>query len=230
MIAFKKNDENIYLITNYKVMFSTLKGQSSLVRVVGDRLFYEAVKSWLLFSRPKFFMVVRDPYDRIESFYKDKFLKAEEYRLWMIENKMERNWQMSTEIFFPFLDLDTSMSPSDVNGKLLSVSFQQFISLLPKVIMKDAHLKPQHMGARVTSKNLGFQLSIPIRFKKIFKLESEKDLAEITDLFNVDLKTKENSTKHIKKCFDWSQDSMNIIEGIYAKDFEQFEYQKRSIT
>ena len=91
MILFKKKNENIYLITNFKVMFTSLSSQSNLIRMPKKELYLSALKSWLLPSRQKYYFITRDPYDKIESFYKSKFLKAEENRLWMIDHEKDKN-------------------------------------------------------------------------------------------------------------------------------------------
>ncbi len=227
MVIFKKKGENIYLVTNFKVMYTTLKNQSSLIRSSGKSFYLKALMSWFFFSKYKFYFIVRNPFFRIESFYKSKFLKAEDNRLWMVKNQKAKNWQVSTEIFFPYLDLNTSMDPSIVSKKLTSVRFEEFISILPNVYMKDKHLTPQYLAGRTSLKKFGIHLKIPIRFQKVFKLESKEDLREMSEIFDIDLNKKLNNTKNIKTTIKWSPKSIEIIERIYNNDFKNYNYKKR---
>lgn len=228
MIIFKKKEKSTYLITNYKVMYSTLKNQGNLTRASGKYLYLKALKSWFFFSKNKYYIIVRDPYKRVESFYKNKFLKAEENRLWMVKQQETKSWQASTEIFFPYLGLNTDMDPTIISKKLVSVKFEEFISILPEVYLKDPHLTPQSFAGRALFKKYGIHLKIPIRFERIYQLESKEDLKEMSKIFNIDINKKFNSTKHIKTTLEWSPESLKTIKRIYHSDFKNFSYKKRS--
>lgn len=56
MVIFKKRDKNIFLITNQKVMFSTLKNQNNLVKVSSFKnLMVYAMISWI-WPKSKFYL------------------------------------------------------------------------------------------------------------------------------------------------------------------------------
>jgi len=186
MIIFKNKEEDNYLITNYKVMFSTLNNQSNLVRQGYYRTLYlKILFSMLPFSKTKFYLLVRDPFKRLESFYKDKFSRAENNRLYRIKIGKSKLWEECTEHFFPYLGLNTSMAPELISKKLRSIKFEEVITILPEVFMKDRHMFPQHKAKQIPIRKFGMQFKIPFHFEKIYKMESQKDLMEMAKVFNI---------------------------------------------
>ena len=139
MIFFKKKTEELYLITNLKVMFSTLTEQESLERVyLSVDLILKLFLNWLGLNKLQIYLLVRNPYTRLESFFKNKFHST-------ISNIQHTGkWQYCHEIFFPFIGLHKSMPLSLVLEKLQCITFPEFISLLPSTHGKDGHLYPQH--------------------------------------------------------------------------------------
>lgn len=224
MIIFKKKDENVYLITNYKVMFSALSKQDSLVRVYPNKtLYFLALISWIgPFS--KFYFLVRNPFDRIASFYKSKFKKAEQVRIWMRQNEKDSKWQLCTMHFFPFLGLNKKMDPSEVSKKLTATNFEEVINILPHVYMKDKHMIPQYISRKFTFKKFKVLFNIPIKFKKIFKFENEEHLLEIATIFKVDFSIKYNRTDNLNESIVWHDNMKAIISNLYKKDIKYFNY------
>ncbi len=224
MIIFKSKIRNQYLITNYKVMYSTLNKQDNIKRVTRGRCILKVITKYPHLSNVKFYLIVRNPFNRIESFYKDKFLKAEKHRLWMIDQGYKKNWQNSTEIFFPYLGLNTEMDPSFISKKLELVTFEQFISILPKVYMHNPHLWPQYFAKYIYLSISPFKIKIPFQFKETFRIESKPDLNRMATIFDIDLNKKMNTTQKIKRSIKWSDDAIETIQSLYDHDFKQFDY------
>ncbi len=225
MIIFKKKGEEIYLVTNYKVMFSSLNSNKNLTRVYPcNRLYLYALTSWISHSS-RFYLIVRNPFERIVSFYKSKFLKAEKNRLWMLENE-NGNWQVCTEYFFPYLDLNTKTEPTEISKKLMDTKFEKVISILPKVFMMDGHMTPQYHSLNFSFKKYGCRFSIPIKYERIFKLENMQDLRKMEEIFDIDLVTKKNNTDAISNNVTWNDDSINIVANLYEKDIIKFNYKQ----
>ena len=63
------------------------------------------------------------------------------------------------------------------------MKFEEVISILPQVFMKDGHMIPQNHANHIVIKKLGIQVKISIHFEKVFKLESRKDLIELYEIF-----------------------------------------------
>ena len=208
-------------------MYSTLNNQENLIQVSAYKKFLlRVILSWIS-PRSKFYIMVRNPFDRIVSFYKDKFLNAEHLRLWMIQNDKGK-WQECTEHFFPYLDLNMQTDPMVVSKKLMSTKFEKVISILPYVFMRDEHMWPQYHAQKISFSKFGIPLTIPIRFEKIFRIEIKEDLQEFSKIFNLDLTIKINNTKKINGDINWNIHLIEIIEGLYEKDFKYFEYEKKS--
>ena len=188
------------------------------------RLLLQVLVGWIS-PKTKFYLIVRNPFDRVRSFYKSKFLRAEQNRLSMLKRNKGK-WQVSTEYFFPYLGLDTEMDPTFISARLASTKFDDMISILPEVYMDDGHLSPQCI-ARRTNGGLGFNVRLPIKFERIFKLENTVDLKEMSDTFGLDISIKLNNTGDLDDQRPWSSESVKTIRRLYKEDFTSFEYDQR---
>lgn len=218
MPLFKKKDTNKYLLTNYKVMYSTIHNQDNLSLVrMNSSLKLDILLNRFFFSSSKFYFISRNPYERIESFFKDKFRNAVDY--------YERNgyWQHSQILFFKYLGIDENMSPEMIKQRLISTSFKEIVMILPKVYKDDKHLHPQWFIKIVNIK----KYRVPIKLVKVFKMESQDDLQELQSIFGIDITSKVNSTKEVFDELVWSDDELKIIELLYSKDFKIFKYKKK---
>ena len=220
MLCFKVKNEELYLVTNYKVMYSTLSKQQNLDQYLSKKLSFKILFNQMHLNKDQFYLLVRDPYDRTESFFKDKFRKSVK----RIEKKGE--WQNTHKIFFPYLGLDSSMPDSLIAEKLLSVSFEEFITYLGDVYKINQHLYPQHWAMGIRSSIFPF-VNLPISFQKVFKMESEGDLNDLAKLFKIDLGVRTNSTETVSEPIVWGKSELEMVEKIYEKDFELFGYGKK---
>jgi hypothetical protein len=223
MPVFKIKNKNLYLLTNYKVMYSTLKHQKDLERIlISKKIKRSIILNTFWFSKVKFYFIVRNPYDKIESFFREKFRKSLNY---YDENGF---WQDSQIVFFPFLDIQDSMTAVLIKEKLRSTSFTEMISILPKIYMLDGHLTPQWTKKRICYKLLNRNFYFAIKTKKTFKLESQKDLKELNNIFNINTDLRINATSSIKEALIWSKADRDIVEDIYKEDFKLFNYKKKN--
>lgn len=213
-------------------MFSTLDYQANLKRVGKLQFVWASFSKRLAFSKLRCSVVVRNPYDRVASFYKDKFLRAEDYRLWMQDQGMSEGWQKSTQLFFPYLGLESSMDPKEVSERLSKVSFDEFIGMLPKVYMQDGHITPQYLAGAFSFRLLGYRISfrLPLHIVRIYKIESTEGLQALATDFQLDLKTKVNTTEKVEEPITWSSEARKIVERLYERDFERFEYECKPTT
>jgi hypothetical protein len=219
MIVFKKKGEEKYLITNYKVMYSTLDRQESILRIDSSNFFaLKILKSNFNLDKAIFYLLVRNPYKRIESFFKDKFRQA------ILKNEKQGEWQHCQKIFFPYLNLEESMPPDVIRTRLVTTSFNEIVSCIPDVYFLDGHLFPQNLSNNAKFYKFRFNMSIPIKYKKVFKMESENDLNELSNTFNLNLNIKKNHTNSVKETIKWTVFEKEIIEAIYQNDFNDFDY------
>ncbi len=182
------------------------------------------------------YALARDPYSRLESFYKDK-LQAN------IRDKIktgEDNWQDSQRVFFPLLGLNDSTPPAQIAGALMGVTFTEFISSLPLIYTKDVHLHPQAWAMKLNCRRLlkyaprlGRRLGLSIPLAHIFKMESQADMQDLGELFGIDIDKKYNNTECVDAPIQWGGGGggkIDIVNRIYDRDFTFFGYEKRPTT
>jgi len=221
MPVFKKRNSNQYLLTNYKVMYSTLRYSKSLQRVsIKKDIKRKVLLNRLYLNQTQFYFIVRNPYKKIESFFREKFRKSLDYY------DINGYWQDSQKIFFPYLNIDDSMSSELIKEKLQKTTFNEMVALLPEVCMLDGHLQPQYLKTRIYFRRLRLNFTIPIKFKKVFKLESKSDLRELRDIFNINIESKVNETSSVKGELIWTKETIGIVDEIYKVDFDLFDYKK----
>lgn len=162
-------------------------------------------------------MLVRNPYKRLESFYKDKLRQHPLRRLYTDDKLLD-----CQRIFCPYIQINDHESPTEIRDKLLSVSFPQFIKLLPQVYHLDGHLRPQ------TKLTLMYFRRVPIgymKFDKILKILSLEDIAYLQNDLSIDLSRKYNDTNKIQLSKPWSPALRHIVNNLYQADFEAFNYE-----
>jgi len=165
MPHFKNREKDYIISTNFKVMYSTLKKSSGLKKLKEELI-------WLY--RPRInYAIGRDPYDRLESFYRDKLNKC---------LNTSRKWGRTQRIFFKPLGLSIFSAHQKKFEALNQVDFEKFIQLLPQVYRKNRHLHPQ---VKVL-KNL--------RNVHTLKLESEDDLQFMKNELGIDTSRRERQS------------------------------------
>jgi len=194
MNFFKHKTSNTIICTNLKVMFSSLLNNANVEQIDIDSAS----------SKVKVIIkIMRCPEKRLVSAYKDKFQQHPAN----VRNMAE--WQDSQKIFFPYLEIDINTASIDqIKTKLMSVSFDQFMEILPKVYHRDHHFKPQIGNAFIA---LFFKF---FRFRRL-KMESEADLRHLANLIDLDLKIKKNNTDAVTaKTLSLTE----TVKSIYLKD------------
>jgi len=183
------------LSTNFKVMYSTLRNQESLVRVKAPVL--------QLQSRKEKYVLGRNPYSRLESFYRDKLNKD-----LGIDKKIIR----SQKIFFPYLGLNRWSEKKVVVEKIGSIDFPEFINLLPKVYMKNRHLHPQ-------VKIFKWQKN-PIKLR----IEEGSTMKILQSTLGINTDIRANQTDREKFNLAWTPKMYRIVNELYREDFDYFGY------
>lgn len=210
MPGFLHVSSHSMLITSFKVMYSTLREQPKLTETIPrlDSIFFK----WVAVNQQPYFLSVRNPYTRIESFFKDKFRKS------VILSEEKNEWQDFQKRFFAHLGLRTTMLPKTVGHKLRSTSLAEMLSILPEVYTSDPHIWPQHWHKTI----LG--VSIPMKFDRVFKMECPDDLSEIATTFDLNFSISANSTQSVKETLVWTEEHIEMVKHIYREDFKRFGY------
>lgn len=217
MPHFVNRRRRYFLSTNYKVLYSLLVAQPTLQVADPNRVaLHGLLKPWLPVPWMGHFLLVRDPYQRLESFYKDKFCQEPTRAL-----RPYAELQHSHRCFGPYLRIDVADAPATIREKLLGLSFAQFIRLLPNVYLLDGHLYPQ---VNITTL-LWCGRSHQLAFDRIFKVESATDLAYLQDGLALDLSQSYNSTQSIALPDPWQPELRTIVNHLYKADFAAFRYE-----
>lgn len=156
----------------------------------------------------KTWLVVRNPYARIISCFKDKYRKQP---MRIAENNF--HWQMCHDVVFERRGVPLSASDEAKAAALLEMTFEDFIQLLPIIYPLDEHFHPQ---AWLTKLRMGSQRVAKWPVHRVAQMEDVEMLRLIP---GIDLSKQTNSTGHIKKDFEWSDETRQIVRDIYRADF-----------
>jgi hypothetical protein len=219
MWVFKSLVRNSYLATNPKVMGSTLLHQTALVRYTSKaRYIHFLLKELSMGMGPEYIMLVRNPYYRVESYFREKLRQKVKRVLSVDKPYILKRHQ---EIFYPFLGIKKDDSNEVKVEALLSLEFNDFISLLPKVYEIEDHLAPQ---------TYNFTRSV-IGFKRIMKMnryihvENRQEMAWLSDYLKLDFSLRVNSSlEESNNDLIWSSQSIEIVKKLYREDFRVFGY------
>lgn len=223
MPLFKKEHTEHYLLTNYKVMYSFLSSRSNLEHIpIGQQAKKRILLHRFYLASGAYYFMARNPFNRIESFFKDKFRKATDYY------ERKGNWQTSQMLFFPYLGIDKTVSPALVKRTLLDTSFAEMIQMLPELYEKDRHLVPQNRLLTNSLRLKGIKINHKIRIARILKIESREDMTILNKIFNLDTSEKRHSTESIDEDIIWSDAEIAVIESLYNEDFKYLNYSKKS--
>mgnify|MGYP006291511239 FL=1 len=217
MRVFIHPKENYFLFTNLKVMYGTLSRQKGLISISNKVLPIFLLRDKLFFKKRKKYLIVRNPYEKIVSFYTHKFVFN---KLYTSENNLKNiKVQNCQRIFFPLLGLSGKEEKKIIGKRLTELSFEDFIKLLPQVYDKDDHLWPQFWAFHIRYK--GFPI-MPLSYNKVYLIE--KNMNDIREKLKIDIGIRANKTYHDSYEKYFSSISYAIVNEIYNKDFLFFGY------
>jgi hypothetical protein len=207
-IVFKNIESNYFLITNFKVMYSTLMRQPNLSKQSREEFIRgkDSADKYLL---------TRNPYARLESFYKDKFIEYPSQC--MVSEKFE--WQHCEKIFLN----QYNVSQSDFEATkqaLLNTSFEKFIAMLPSTYLLDGHLIPQASAFYYRDNNAHSR----IKFDSLLKVEDEQHMLFLKNQLHIDTAIRENPTTSSKAVIVWNEELRKVVNTLYQTDFQELGY------
>ncbi len=198
MPHFKNREKDYIISTNFKVMYSTLKKSRGLKKLKEELI-------WLYRPRVNY-VIGRNPYTRLESFFRDKLNKS-------LNNSQK--WTRNQKIFFKPLGLSCKNTHQEKYDALNRLTFEDFIQLLPVVYMKNRHLHPQ------------VKIFKNLRNVHKLKLESQADLQFMKDELEIDTEIRANKTDQKQFDFEWTREMWDIVNELYSEDFDFFDYPKQ---
>lgn len=194
MLFFRNINNNKIIGTNYKVMSTTFHNYNN----------FKLISETELNINDFIYVLGRNPYERVESFYRDKFNKS-------LELNKSNIWHKCHKIFFPILGISNKLSKKDKINIFKSITFKEFVIMLPEHYYKNTHLYKQATNFK--------------KYKNVHKLkiESNHDKIFMEKEFKIDTNIILNETdKNINT--DWNEESIKIINKLYNQDFIYFNY------
>jgi hypothetical protein len=208
---------NYYITTNYKVLFSTFEALDMLKRVFDPDVVknHDHGNSRPAERRPHY-MLTRNPYDRLESFFRDKFRQHPEG----VDVTAPFEWQRCQKMFSELLGFHSESSTEEVRDKFLNCSFTDFMRYLPQVWQLDGHLFPQHQAHLA---KVGKRIE-KLVFDRYLKIEREEDRAFLREKLGIDTHVVRNSTKDVRAMIEWTAAARMVANTIYQEDFIVLQY------
>ena len=219
MPFFKVKDENKLVITNFKVMFTSFKETPQFVKI--KRL---EAKRRIKFNQPEIFFTVRNPYNRVTSFFLDKFRNIP----LSVNPDSSYKWERPQRVFFPLLGLPIRASDvNEVRDRLLNTSFSDYIMMLHRIHEVDEHVNPQSWILNHPRYYFAQSLDLELKDINCIKIEDSKEMTSFADSTGFNLKKKANSTSKFDEDLSFSGEHLEIVNNIYSEDFINFGYKKR---
>lgn len=221
-------------------MYSSLSFQSDLEEIFLNN-YLDCLKFKSQQRQKRTIMFVRNPYTKLISFFEDKFIRHPNMS---IEAKFKycgkSDWQRCQKIFFPYLNIEPSLSIEKVAKKLEQTSFEKFSVCLPNIYLQDHHLSPQtntlkfHKSIKSLNKNIYYSepILVDLKVDEIFKLE-DLDSDHLGQKLNLNLTKVRNKTHYTKpwKSYFTNSEVLAIVNDLYQEDFTYFNYpQYHSVT
>lgn len=205
----------VMVSTSLKVLYSTLVYHQHLTRIrettALSLLLRGKVKRHVLF--------VRNPYDRLVSTWADKFLTHPR----TFGQPGFRGWQHVQRLYLRQAGLPAEASDEAIGDALQATSFRDFMTHLPAIYRRDAHLMPQSRTMSLRYKG-GFPI-LPLRFDQIVHIE-KMDASALSDEFGIDVvNVRRNATDHPPADALFTPDLRSTVRRLYRRDFETFGYE-----
>jgi len=201
-------ETGILVSTSYKVMYSSLV-ESGALREIDDATFGEQARGLRPDRGPRHLMPVRDPYSRLSSFFADKLRRN--------LPRSPSDWQFCQLVFLPLLGLQFSAPFETAVDELRAVSFDRFIELLP-MASSNGHLRPQAALLRSGDFDLGPCTEL---------LPIETQAARLWSALGITQPPSANRSDFRPDAAALSRERLEIVNAIYAEDFDRFGYERR---
>jgi hypothetical protein len=165
---------------------------------------------------PEYVMLVRNPYRRLESFFKEKLRQ----KVKMVFDDDPYILKRHQEIFYDYLKIKP-LDPLEVKAAaLLKLTFKEFIMNIEKVYKIEDHLAPQTLNF---SRGL-LGIDRVMRMNKYVHLENADEMKWLADYFKLDLSIRINTSHEINDSMAWDDESIAVVKNIFRKDFDTFGY------
>ncbi len=210
MPYFYNTNSGDIIIANYKVMNSTVRKQTNWFVLSNWKIALIIVLSKFSFKKKKYFLV-RNPYDRLVSFYENKFKRNPTE---LLAGDSSKDWQYCQKIFFHKLGISSKHTLEEKCKIFTNTSFENFIEMLPDLYMTDLHLIPQYKILKL--------FFWRVKYDRLIKIEDMDE--EFMKSIEVDIMVRVNKTVRTKWQDYYSVSTKSRVKDLYNRDFEIFKY------
>jgi hypothetical protein len=167
MAIFVNHKKNIFVLTSYKVGYSSLLSQEgSGLNYLHYIIDFPIIKHLTKHFNYKRYVIVRNPYYRFLSLFSDKYRKQPQRILDGLHS-----WENVHICLFPHLNIKQSDSDKTIASKFFEMSISDFIKLIPLVISNDEHFMPQTATKQF---RLFDRFPINLRINGFFRIEDQQ--------------------------------------------------------
>jgi hypothetical protein len=219
MWVFKSLIKRSYLATNPKVLGQTLLLQKNLVRYTSRKRYIHFLQKEINAGLgPEYIMLVRNPYIRVESYFKEKLRQ----KVKMVFDEKPYILKRHQEIFYPYIGIKASDSLETKVTCLLNFSFKDFVARIPEVYQMEDHLAPQTFN--FTRKVMGVERTM--KMNRYVHVENEDEMNWLACHFGLDLSIRANSSSsESNERIVWDDESIAIVRSLYKRDFDLLGYE-----
>lgn len=208
MPVFRHASGRCYALINYKVLYTSFCSANSWQEVGRYPSPPNLFRSILRDHSRQTFLLMRSPYDRVISCFMDKFrLHPQNW------HRDGFRWQHCQKLLFPFCDIQGNTDNEAIADRLLRLSFDDFLEILPRIYRRNAHYHPQNWQRIL---RCGPLILATWPSVQILNIESAEHRLRIPD---IDWTVKYNATSHIDRDFELSETAKITIQRLYGKDF-----------
>ncbi len=199
------------ILVNFKVGYTLIKESGCL----SSNWAHAFLRKHLSKSPTRLLMLVRNPFDRVESLYKEKLIKLPG------EHKGE-HWPVYLRKIMENMEcgIDVNEHFSSQREKIRRIDFESFVTkILPSTYLLDPHSHPQTYNVHLSSLGVTGWLK-PVTFD----LNETDQMQEFSKITGICTKIKRNSTTFFNNNFHYTQQMIDVIQEIYADDFHILGY------
>ncbi len=199
------------ILVNFKVGYTLIKESGCL----SSSWAHAFLRKHLSQSPSRLLMLVRNPFDRVESLYKEKLIKLPG------EHRGE-HWPVYLRKILGNVEcgIDVNDYFSSQREKIRLIGFESFVTkILPSTYLLDPHSYPQTFNPRLSYLGMTGWLK-PVTFD----LNETDQMQEFSKITGICTKFKKNSTTFCNNDFHYTQQMIDVIQEIYADDFRILEY------
>ena len=243
MPHFFYKEKKLLISTNYKVMYTRLVYENKLQMV--DLAFLPSAMQ----QGAELYVLVRNPYDRLLSFFKDKFRRN---ICAFYQKEGQVRWQDCQRLFFDLLAITPDMNDKAIQQRFYQTPYHEFIRLVVKCYQQDVHLQPQSylladiklaLATTIDDSNIS---DYPCQ---LVHLESRRDTTAFARRSGINMGRKVNSTQNIslvgadgdnaygarleiicRKKSEANKPVFQIINNLYRTDFLTLGYSMKGLS